>query len=57
MAGNRKRVKSFNIPDHAHELTFSCFHGLKLLDRDRGAGLSMRWRLRAPSMASIFWPK
>jgi putative transposase len=39
MAGHHKRVKSFNIPDHAHELTFSCFHGLKLLDRDQ----TRRW--------------
>ena len=35
MAGHRKRVQSFNRLGHAHELTFSCFHGLKLLDRDR----------------------
>jgi putative transposase len=31
----RKRVHSYNEPGHAHELTFSCFHGLQLLSKDR----------------------
>ena len=31
----RKRVQSYNIPGHAHELTFSCFQRLALLNRDR----------------------
>jgi putative transposase len=35
----RKQVQSYNIPGHAHELTFSCFHRLPLLSRDR----SRRW--------------
>ena len=30
-----KRVRSYNEPGHAHELTFSCFHGLQLLSKDR----------------------
>jgi putative transposase len=30
-----KRARSYNEPGHAHELTFSCFHGLRLLDKDR----------------------
>ncbi|MCI0379922.1 MAG: transposase [Gemmataceae bacterium] len=30
-----KRVRSFNNPGEAHELTFSCFHGLQLLSKDR----------------------
>jgi len=30
-----KRVRSYNEPGHAHELTFSCFHGLQLLGKDR----------------------
>jgi|SRR6516164_3132584 hypothetical protein len=30
-----KTVRSFNIPDDAHELTFSCFRRLSLLSRDR----------------------
>src|SRR5262245_36490337 len=32
---HHKRVRSYNIPGHGHELTFSCFHGLPLLSRDR----------------------
>ena len=43
MAGSRKRVKSLNISDHAHELTFTCYRGLKLLDRDR----TRRWLIDA----------
>jgi putative transposase len=32
---HRKLVHSYNIPGHAHELTFSCFHRLPFLNRDR----------------------
>ncbi len=32
---HRKRVRSYNEPNHARELTFSCFHRLPLLSRDR----------------------
>jgi putative transposase len=32
---HRKRVRSYNVPGHAHELTFSCFRRLPLLSRDR----------------------
>jgi putative transposase len=35
MTEHRKQVKSYNIPGEAHELTFSCFHGMKLLSKDR----------------------
>ncbi len=36
LPGNhRKRVKHFDVADHAHELTFSCCHRLPLLDADR----------------------
>jgi len=35
---HRKRVKSFNIPGDAHELTFSCYRRLPLLSRDRSCG-------------------
>ncbi len=31
----RKRVRHFNLPGNAHELTFSCYHRLPLLSRDR----------------------
>jgi putative transposase len=34
----RKQVRSYNIPGHAHELTFSCFQRLPLLSRDRTRG-------------------
>ena len=33
--GKYKRAHSYNEPGHAHELTFSCFHGLPLLSKDR----------------------
>jgi putative transposase len=32
---HRKQVRSYNIPRHAHELTFSCFRRWPLLSRDR----------------------
>ena len=38
-APHRKRVRSYNIPGHAHELTFSCFRRLPLLSGDR----TRRW--------------
>jgi len=31
----RKERRAFNVPGHAHYLTFSCSHGLPLLNRDR----------------------
>jgi len=33
-----KCVRSYNVPGDAHELTFSCFHGLPLLGKDRSRG-------------------
>ncbi len=35
MPPHRKRCKSYNEPGHAHALTFSCFHRLLLLSKDR----------------------
>ena len=32
---HRKRVRSYTLPGHAHELTFFCFRRLPLLDNDR----------------------
>jgi putative transposase len=32
---HRKTVKSYEEPGHAHELTFSCFRRMPLLNRDR----------------------
>ena len=44
---HRKRVKSYNIPGDAHELTFSCFRRLPLLNRDR----TRQWFLDALATA------
>jgi putative transposase len=44
---HRKRVRSYNIPGHAHELTFSCFHRLPLLSRDR----TRQWFVEAMATA------
>jgi putative transposase len=41
---HRKRVRSYNEPGHAHELTFSCFHRLPLLSRDR----TRQWFIPSP---------
>lgn len=46
-APHRKRVKSYNEPGHAHELTFSCFQRLPLLSRDR----TRQWFLEALASA------
>jgi len=40
---HRNKVRSYNEPGHAHELTFSCFRRLPLLKRDR----CRRWFLAA----------
>jgi putative transposase len=40
---HHKEVRSYNEPCHAHELTFSCFRRLPLLNRDR----SRKWMLDA----------
>jgi putative transposase len=35
MPRKRKTCRRYNEPGHAHELTFSCYHGLKLLAAER----------------------
>jgi putative transposase len=45
--GHRKKVRTYNIPGHAHELTFSCFRRLPLLSRDR----TRRWFVEAMQRA------
>ena len=40
---HRKRVKHFDIPGHAHLLTFSCFRRMPFLSKDR----TRRWFLEA----------
>jgi len=42
-----KTCKRWNEPGHAHELTFSCFHRLPLLSRDR----SREWFVKAVNRA------
>jgi putative transposase len=42
-----KRVRSYNDPGHAHELTFSCFHRQRLFSRDR----SRLWFVSAMALA------
>jgi len=44
---HRKRVRSYNIPGHAHELTFSCYQRLPLLSKDR----TCRWFVDAMESA------
>jgi putative transposase len=39
----RKTRRHYDLPNQAHELTFSCYHRLKLLDRDR----TRRWFIEA----------
>src|SRR4051812_32007928 len=40
---SRKRCKRFNLPGHAHYLTFSCFQRQPFLSRDR----SRQWLIEA----------
>ena len=39
----RKRVRHFDLPGDAHFLTFSCFHRLPLLSKDR----TRKWLVEA----------
>lgn len=41
--GYRKRRRSLIVANQAHELTFSCYHGYPLLNKDR----SCRWLIHA----------
>jgi putative transposase len=43
MSTHRKLVRSYNLPGEAHELTFSCFHRLPLLNKER----TRKWFLEA----------
>jgi putative transposase len=47
MPTRRKRVRSYNEPGHAHELTFSCFRRLPLLSRYR----TRQWFIEALATA------
>jgi putative transposase len=35
MAGRRPHKRNYNEPGHAHELTFSCYHGYEFLHAER----------------------
>jgi len=43
----RKRRRVYNTPGHAHELTFTCYHGFKMLGNDR----ARRWVVEAIELA------
>ncbi len=43
----RKRRRVYNTPGHAHELTFTCYHGYKMLGNDR----ARRWVVEAIELA------
>ena len=45
----RKRVRHFNLPGDAHFLTFSCFHRLPLLSKDR----TRKWFVEALADARV----
>src|SRR3990172_1539141 len=47
MTAKRKTCKRYNDAGHAHALTFSCFHGLPLLTRER----SCQWVINALKLA------
>ncbi len=47
----RKTRRFFNDPGHAHELTFTCYRRMKLLDRDR----SRNWMVFALEQARRRW--
>ena len=48
---HRKLRKSWNEPGHAHELTFSCFHRLPLLNHDR----TRQWLIDALNRSRKRW--
>ena len=47
-----KTCKRYDIAGHAHELTFTCFHGFKLLSKDR----TRRWLIEAVDRVIIRIP-
>ncbi len=47
MSLHRKTRKTYNSPGHVHELTFSCYHRLALLNQDR----SRYWLIDAMEQA------
>src|SRR6476619_6870184 len=46
---HRKRVKHFDLPGHAHFLTFSCFRRITLLSKD----LTRNWFVEALETARV----
>jgi putative transposase len=51
MGKHKKTIKHFNIPGHAHELTFSCFHRYPLLNADR----TCQWLAEKTERARLKW--
>ena len=51
--GPRKKVKHYDLPGNAHYLTFSCYHGLPLLSKDR----TRLWFLEALANAFLKGPR
>jgi putative transposase len=47
----RKRRRVFNEVNHAHELTFSCYHGIALLSKDR----TRTWLIESLDRARREW--
>ena len=47
MPSHRKTRKTYNTPGHVHELTFSCYRQLPLLNKDR----SRQWLIEAMEKA------
>jgi putative transposase len=48
---HQKRVKHFDIPGHAHFLTFSCYQRLPLLNKDR----TREWFIQSLNAARTRW--
>jgi putative transposase len=62
-APSRRHRRNYNEPGHAHELTFSCYHGCKFLSAERtcqwlaDAIEDARTKFRFDLWAFVFMPK
>ena len=50
---HRKLCRRYDIPGHAHALTFSCYRRLRLLSKDRTRGWMVEALARAPKQAGF----
>ena len=61
--GRRQHRRNYNDPGHAHELTFSCYHGFKFLASDRSCAWliesieTARHELQFDAWAYVFMPE